>query len=128
MSIKVYTAKSSAARAAKKLASAAPEGTNFTVDPTDGGWKVTEHAPVAAPQVEAPAEIETTEEVAGPGAVEFGLLFAQHGGTQPRGICKALRAIATEWTGSRKEFLEAASICGLNVANAAAEWQVARKK
>lgn len=46
----------------------------------------------------------------------------------PRNLCKALREVATAWTGSRKSFLEGAKDLGLNVANAAAEWQSARQK
>lgn len=63
----------------------------------------------------------------GPVADGFAQRFAAAGGHQPRGICKALRTVAASWTGSRKSFLDGAAELGLNLNNAAAEWQVGRK-
>lgn len=83
-------------------------------------------APVQAepePSAEA-SEVEVAAYLNG----EFARLFAANGGHEPRGVCKALRAVTKVWEGSRKEFLAAAEAMGLSRGNAAAEWQSARRK
>lgn len=52
-----------------------------------------------------------------------------YGYTKPKGLCKALRAAAKDWREagkSRKDFLAGCAELGLNVSNAAAEWQASR--
>jgi hypothetical protein len=60
-------------------------------------------------------------------AANFAAQFDALGGNLPRGICKALRAIAKDYAGPRKDFIASAAAMGLNPGNAAAEWQAGRK-
>lgn len=106
MTTKTYASKSNAVRAAK----AATKGTNdtFTVHGhNDKGWTFQVYREVEAPNY-------------------FAVQFDQAGGHQPRGTCKALRAVATDWKGSRKDFIAQAIEAGVNSATASTQWQVAR--
>ena len=58
----------------------------------------------------------------------FELAFINAGGNQGLGRCKALRAVAAEWEGSRKEFIQAAEDNGVHPATAGTQWQVGRSK
>lgn len=60
-------------------------------------------------------------------AGEFRRQFAALGGNEPRGRCKALRALAKEWDGSRKEFIEAAVANGILASTANANYQAGYK-
>ena len=75
----------------------------------------------------APAQDETPEADAAPHVLLFSTMYAEAGGHLPRQHCKALLAVAMEWKGSRKEFLEGAIAMGLKPNTAGAWWQVARK-
>jgi hypothetical protein len=140
----IYASKKSATAAAKRAQAKIESPTTFTVYEVEGGWQWNFNGPDLTPAevaVETPT-ISTAElgealaaddaeheaaEVADAGAA-FEALLVAHGGRQPRGLCKALRAMAQGWTDSRKSFLDGAEAVGLNRANAAAEWQTARQK
>lgn len=85
-------------------------------------------APAPAQAEPEPSAEASEAEVAAYLNAEFARLFAANGGNEPRGVCKALRAVTKVWEGSRKEFLAAAEAMGLSRGNAAAEWQSARRK
>ena len=58
--------------------------------------------------------------------VRFDELFTLHAGWADRGLCKALRAIAAEWEFSRKLYIEAAGMQGIDAGTAARQWQEGR--
>lgn len=75
----------------------------------------------------ASAQDETPEADAAPNILLFSTMYAEAGGHRPRQHCKALLAVAMQWKGSRKEYLEGAVAMGLKPNTAGAWWQVARK-
>lgn len=124
----VYTNKSNAARAAKKIEGA-------TVAPVKGGFVVV--LPVAAPAAPVvsrvvphhyPAATPAAPAAVTAPATPFAAAFAAAGGYLPRGRCKALCAVAATWAGTRKEFVDAAVECGLPRATANSNYQLAYKK
>lgn len=86
----------------------------------------------AAPAQEAAPEAEDEDE-ADPEVVQdylngqFALMFMNAGGNDKRGRCKALRAVAAAWEGSRKEFVAAAVANGILPGTANANYQAGYK-
>lgn len=58
---------------------------------------------------------------------QFALMFMNAGGNDKRGRCKALRAVAAAWEGSRKEFIAAAVANGIKPGTANANYQAGYK-
>lgn len=93
-----------------------------------------EFYPEPAPAEEALPTEASDEDEADPEVVQdylngqFALMFMNAGGNGKRATCRALRAVARAWEGSRKEFIEAAAAAGLNATNAAAEWQASKHR
>lgn len=85
------------------------------------------------PAEEAPAADEDDDDVA-PEVIaaaladQFRRQFAELGGNAPRGRCKALRALAASWDGSRKEFIDAAVANGILASTANANYQAGYSK
>ncbi len=104
-----YTNKSNARRAAKK----AIAGTNNDFEINEGGGKFS-----------FTIIWDTTSAVED---ATFYQLFVEYGGTQPRGICKALRVVAAGWNGTKAEFVADAKASGLNACNAAQEFHTGRR-
>ena len=59
---------------------------------------------------------------------QFALMFMNAGGNEKRSRCKALRAVAAAWEGSRKEFVAAAVANGIMPGTASTQWQVAKTR
>ena len=57
---------------------------------------------------------------------QFALMFMNAGGNEKRSRCKALRAVARSWEGTRKEFVAAAAANGVMPGTASTQWQAAK--
>lgn len=152
MTITTYAAKSSAKRSATRCYNGTGRGYTITGD-KDSGFivnvecftedeldlsKLSGHAvidftktesdePAEDPLADMVAVGEHLDTVASDADVKE--LLANAGYTQPRNLCKAIRAAARTWIqegNSRKDFLSGCEALGLNRANASAEWQATR--
>lgn len=115
---------------AEQLAEQADEGPVAEEAPAE---EVSEEAPAeeapATDEDEAADEDEEADDelVAEYLADEFARAFAEAGGHEPRGRCKALRAVAAAWEGTRKEFVDAAVANGILPGTANANYQIGYK-